>query len=71
MVKTFVFFLSTVLLAGVSLESVAATQRTRTVSQTTTSGNANNRTSTTRQKVYNGNGRQIGDRTTKTTVRRK
>jgi len=67
--KSLAFLASTIFAIGLSFDSFATTTHTRSVSKTTASGSANNRTYTTNQKVYS-NGRQVGSSTTKTTVKK-
>ena len=68
--KSFALLASIIFSMGFSMDSFAATTHTRSVSKTTASGSANNRTYTTNQKVYS-NGRQVASSTTKTTVKRR
>lgn len=68
--NAFVVLLSGILTVSFAVDSLAATTRTKTVSKTTASGSAKNRTYTTQSKSYV-NGRQVSSGTTRTTVKRK
>jgi hypothetical protein len=66
----FSFIATAVFAVGFSIDSFAVTRDTRSVSKTTTSGSANNRTYTTERKVYS-KGHQVESSTTRTTVKKK
>jgi hypothetical protein len=66
----FAFVVTAVFSLGFSIDSFAVTHDTRSVSKTTTSGSANNRTYTTERKVYS-KGHQVESSTTRTTVKKK
>jgi len=68
--NAFVVLLASFLAVSFSIDSFAATTRTKTVSKTTVSGSAKNRTYTTQSKTYT-NGHQVATGTARTTVRRK